>query len=249
VTGWSSALLRVHLTCVAAATILFWAAALTAKGGRIHRAAGRWFARAVYAAAVTGGVLAVVELIAPALVRPPDPSMSPEAFRALVQQDRPVMWLALYVVLILVAPVQHGVATVAAGADPRRLKSVVHALLNALALASSFVLVPAAVVWQRPLYLLVVPIGFVVGLRNLSYAARARAVPVDWQREHFTSTLTAGITLHTTLLVFGTSRALAWPLTGWQALLPWVLPALVGLVAIGWLRRVWKPRDPGAPSV
>ena len=107
---------------------------------------------------------------------------------------------------------------------------------------------PAAAVWQRPLYFLLVPAGFVVGLRNLSYAGRPRATPAEWEREHLTSQLTAGISLHTALYVFGTSRTLGWSVQGWSALLPWVMPAVAGLTAIVWLRRARRPRDPGGRS-
>jgi hypothetical protein len=71
----------------------------------------------------------------------------------------------------------------------------------------------------------------------MAYAARKQATAAEWRREHLTSLLTAGITLHTTLLVFAASRTLKLQLPGWQMWLPWLLPALVGLPLIFWLRR------------
>jgi hypothetical protein len=103
-------------------------------------------------------------------------------------------------------------------------------------------LLPAGVVWRQPAYALIAPIGFIVGLRNLSYAGRSAASPLDWQREHLTSQLTAGITLHTALLVFGTSRTLQWaPSAAWMLWIPWLLPAVVGLAFIGALRQRTRP--------
>ena len=243
-TGWASALLRIHLACALGAGALFWVAAFLRKGEARHRAIGRWFARLIYTAAATGAVLAVADLAAPHLVRPPDPALSAEALRDLARRAAPTMWLALFVLLIIVAPVQHGVAAVAAGPDPRRVRSAVHATLNTLSILATFAFVPASIAWHQPVYLIVAPIGFVVGLRNLGYAARSSAAPVDWQREHLTSMLTAGITLHTALLVFGTSRTLQWALAGWMQLLPWVLPAVVGALVIAVFRRrgPWRSR-------
>jgi hypothetical protein len=57
------------------------------------------------------------------------------------------------------------------------------------------------------------------------------------RREHLTSLVTGGITLHTALLVFGMTRSLELQLTGALSLLPWTVPALVGAVVIGILRR------------
>jgi len=229
------------LACALAATLLFWVTALARKGAPLHRASGRRFAQFIYAASATGGLLALVELVAPALVRPADPALSAEVAQQITDQTRQTMWLALYVLLIIVAPVQHGVAAVAAGPVPRRMRSWPHATLNTLALLASLLLLPSAIVWQQSTYLVVAPLGFVIGLRNLSYAGRPSAAPIDWQREHLTSMLTAGVTLHTTLLVFGTSRTLRWVLSGWTQWVPWVGPALIGLAIIIALRRRRSP--------
>lgn len=223
------ALLGAHLLCAAGATACFWTAALASKGQRLHRTAGFWFARLVYLTAASGATLAVLRLWALRRVAPADvPS-------AVLEQQ--TMWLVLYVLLIIVAPVQHGVAVVAAAGAPRRVRSPAHAVLSILSMLGSLLLLPAALLWEQWLFVIVVPIGLAVGLRNLSYASRATATRQEWEREHLTSQLTAGITLHTALLVFGTSRTLGLLLTGIASLWPWMAPALVGLPAILWLRR------------
>jgi hypothetical protein len=233
------ALLGAHLLCASGATACFWAAALAAKGQRLHRASGFWFARLAYVTAATGATLALVRLFALRHVNPLDvPAASIE------QQT---MWLVLYVLLIIVTPIQHGLAVIAAGAIPRRVRSRTHAALNILSMIGSLVLLPAALLWEQWLFLIVVPIGLIVGLRNLSYAGRVTAGRLDWEREHLTSQLTAGITLHTALLVFGTSRTLGLHLTGLASLWPWTVPALLGVPAIVWFRRS-RGADPSTRS-
>lgn len=147
------------------------------------------------------------------------------------------MWFVLYLLLIVVAPTQHGVAVVAAGPNPRAVRSRPHVILALASMASTVALIPAALLWARWHFLVVAPIGLIVGARNIGYANRTRAERADWEREHLTSTLTAGVTLHTALLVFGTSRSLGLMLTGVASWLPWIAPALVGLPAIAWQRR------------
>ncbi len=236
-TGWAHALLRVHLVLAFSAIAVFWIAAATSKGGARHRSAGRWFSRLIYAAAAAGAVLAVATLMAPASVRPPNPAASPEELAATARQTWQLMWLTLYVLVIIVSPVQHGLAVVAAAGQPSRLRTWPHLTLCLLAMLGSAVLLPVLVVWQQATWLVLAPIGFVMGLRQMAYAARREATPTEWRHEHLTSLLTAGITLHTTFLVFATSRSLQWQLHGWQMWVPWILPALVGLPVILWLRR------------
>lgn len=237
-TNWARALLGVHLVCAFGATALFWAAALSSKGGGPHRSAGRWFSRAIYGAAFFGGLLALAALVAPASVHVPD--AAPPLSEDTIRQTRQLMWLAFYILVILVAPVQHGLAVVAAGPLPFLLRTRLHASLCLLAMLGSVVLLPALVAWSQPMWLVVAPIGFVVGLRQLAYAARPAATPAEWKREHLTSLLTAGVVLHTVLFVFGTSRTAHMQLEGWQAWLPWLLPAAVGVPVLLRLRRSWS---------
>ena len=236
-TGWAHALLRVHLLCAFGAAAVFWVAASTSKGGIRHRWAGRWFSRLVYTAAASGTILALASLVAPGSVRVPDASASKPALEVAAHQTRQLMWLTLYVVLIIVSPVQHGLGVVAAAGRPPRLRTWPHLTLCLLSMLGSAALLPTLMVWQQPTWLVLAPIGFIVGLRQMAYAARPAATAEEWRREHLTSLLTAGITLHTTMLVLTTSRVLKWPQHGWQMWLPWILPALVGLPLILWLRR------------
>ena len=195
----------------------------------MHRQAGSWFARLVYVTAATGGTLAVAHLLVP--------SWFPAASSAsAATTERQTMWLVLYVLLIIVAPVQHGTAVARARAVPARVRSRLHATLAILSILGTFALLPAALLWGRWLFLIIVPIGLAIGLQSLAYAARTAATRREWEREHLTSQITAGVTLHTALLVFGTSRTLGLTLAGGAAILPWVVPALVGLPVISWLR-------------
>jgi uncharacterized membrane protein len=218
--------LALHLACAFSATLTFWITASAAKGGSVHRRTGRAFARLVYATAVSGGLLAATRLVAPG-TGPPE----------LVEAERHVSWFVLYVLLIIVTPVQHGLAVVAAGDEPPRVRSRVHAALTFGSMTGTLALLPAALLWQEWYYLIVAPLGLVIGLRNLAWASRTRATASEVRREHLTSLVTGGITLHTALLVFGMTRSLELQLTGALSLLPWTVPALVGAVVIGILRR------------
>jgi hypothetical protein len=195
----------------------FWVTAAVATGGVTHRQTGRWFSQSIYAAAATGFPLAV--------------------FGPLAASTPHLTWLVLYLLVVVITPVQHGLAVIAAGPSPMRVRSRLHAVLNLAAMGGSLLLFPASIVWQSLWFLLVVPAGFVVALRNMRYASRTAASPADWQREHLTSLLTAGIAMHTAFFVLTATR---WPemfghgLWRWAA---WLLPTLVGLPVIALVRR------------
>jgi hypothetical protein len=225
------ALLRVHLTFALSSTVVFWATAFAPKGGPFHRKAGRWFARLIYATAWTGGTMAVADLLAPTWFHRAASTIDVQRLEA------QTMWLVLYVLLIIVAPVQHGLAVVAAGADPSRVKSRTHGALNAASIAGTVLMLGASVAWQQWIFLIVVPFGFIVGLRAMSYATETAATENEVRREHLTSMITAGITLHTAFFVFGTTRSLGLRLDGVVQLVPWAVPALIGVPAILWYRR------------
>lgn len=181
----------------------------------------------MYAAAATGAPLAVAGPLAAATPH--------------------LTWLVLYLLVAIIASVQHGLAVVAAGPAPRRVRSHVHLTLNLAAMAGTLLLFPAAIVWQALWFLLVAPAGFAIGLRNLAYANRPAASRAEWEREHLTSLITSGVVFHTAFFVLS---ALRWPvLTGggrWMAA-AWLLPAVVGLPAVAVLRyRRRRPADPRA---
>ena len=214
----------------------FWVAAFSVKGGPFHRLAGTWFLRLIYAAAFTGGALALSGIAFPTWGHPRQPGQTAEAWAALLDAHRQTMWVVLYVLLIILAPAQHGVAVVGAGPVPARVRSRLHATLNLMCLAGTVLLLAACVVWQRGIFVTLVPIGFAIGLRNMSYASRRSATPRDWEREHLTSLITAGVTVHTALVVFGASRTLGLAFTGPSELLLWILPTAIGLPIAWWIR-------------
>jgi uncharacterized membrane protein len=230
-------LLGAHLACAFTATAAFWAAAFAEKGGPRHRAVGRWFAILIYATASSGGLMGLIGLVTPLSMVQLAGTEPAELLARLARTERQTMAFVFYVLVIIVAPVQHGLAVVSAGAEPRRVRSRAHSMLNLAGMLGTALLLFASVVWQRWVFLLVVPAGLAIGLRNMAYASRGSATPSDWEREHLTSLLTAGITLHTALLVFGSSRALGMQLAGVAALIPWLLPATLGLPVIWRLRR------------
>lgn len=210
-----SFVLGVHLVCAFGATVVFWVPIAASKGGPLHLAAGRVYARLIYATALTGAPLAVLLFVS---------ATEPAAART-------AAFLA-YLVTILVQPVQHGIAVVRARRG-RFEPSAFHTAAAWAAIVAGVAIGAAAIVWREWPFLLVSPIGPVMGWRALRYGRKRLA----WREEHIVAMVMSGIAVHTAMLVFGTSRTLHLTLTGAAAYVPWLLPALVGVPLL-----VWKVR-------
>ncbi len=65
-----------------------------------------------------------------------------------------------------------------------------------------------------------------------------------WWYEHMGAMLGGGIAFHTAFLVIGAGRLLGVQLTGFTAVVPWILPSLIGIPAtaiwVGYYRRKFK---------
>ena len=205
--------LGVHLACAFGATAVFWIPLFADKGGALHIGAGRLYARLIYLTAITGAPLALLMLL----------SASDASAR------HTAVFLG-YLLTILVMPVYHGVRVVRARRAGGRVGSPLHTLLAASAIGAGVGLGAAAIAWREWPFLLMSPIGPVLGVRALRYAAdSSRLSGAGWREEHIVSMVMSGIAVHTAMLVFGTTRTLHMTFTGAAAYLPWLLPAIVGL--------------------
>ena len=68
--------------------------------------------------------------------------------------------------------------------------------------------------------------GMLQYVRNPPTSARA------WMYEHLGAMLGSGIAFHTAFAVFGMNRLFEINLGGWFAIVPWILPAAIGIPAI-----------------
>lgn len=203
--------LGAHLACAFGATALFWIPLAAAKGGALHIQAGRLYARLIYLTAITGAPLAVLMLVSART----DADVRTAAFLG-------------YLMAILVMPVYHGVRVVRARDARARVGSPLHTMLALWAIAGGVLLGAAAVWWREWPFVLMSPIGPVLGIRALRYANSSRLRLPGWREEHIVFMVMSGIAVHTAMLVFGATRTLEMTFTGAAVYLPWLLPTLIG---------------------
>ena len=219
--------LSVHVLGGITGLAAFWTPALARKGGHTHVQIGRIFYNATCLVAVTGLAMAAMILAAPTPARP-----------------RMLAFFLIYLVIITFAPVYHGVRVLETRAEPARLRSPFHTAVNVSAIVGAAAMVALAFIAHQPVFAALSPIGILVGRGNLRFARMAYASRMSWWYEHMGSMLGGGIAFHTAFLVIGAGRILGAHLTGTAAVIPWILPSIVGIPAtqiwIGYYRRKFE---------
>lgn len=209
----------------------FWVPIFAKKGAKVHVRFGQvyvWSAYVVLAAAAIALTIRFAALTADGI----GPAERPELFAFLV-------FLA-YLTLVTFVTVRHGMQVLQSKRDPAAIGTPLNIALAWSAIAASiFIILYAAILRPSNMVLLFAlsPIGLVVGFGNLRYFKGASSSPRAWMYEHLGAMLGGGIAFHTAFAVFGSAQLFDLGLTGWVAVIPWVLPAAIGIPATSiWTR-------------
>ena len=235
-------LILAHVATGFVGLVAFWVPVFARKGGRTHVRAGRVY---VYCAYVV--TLSAVTASAGRIV-----SYRVQGIRLADQPDLYGVSLFLgYLGLVSFATVRQGMRVLATRRAPETLRTPVHEALAWASIGSSAALIGFALAeWSdvSPVLLGLSPIGLFTGRNMLRLMRNPRARRMGWFYSHLGSMLGGGIAFHTAFVVFGVQRLWAYELGGPLAIVPWILPTVVGVPAIFlWIRhyrRKFKHRAP-----
>ena len=229
--------LGLHIVAGLIGLAAFWTPAIARKGGVTHVRAGRVFFWATCVVAGSGVVMATLLLVNPLAVKLPSRPLSPERLAARVPEIRLTSLFLFYLVLITFTPVYHGVRVLATRRSPEQLRTLFHTAIHVAAIAASLAMVVLGLTRRQPVFFFMSPIGFLIGAGGLQFARRPYATPMAWWYEHLGSMLGGGIAFHTAFLVLGAGRLFGLRLDGPWAVVPWLLPTLIGVPAsVYWTR-------------
>lgn len=242
---------QVHVVVGAMALLIFWVPLIVRKGSLDHRRFGRWFASLMYAVAGTGLLMSLLDLYQPLAMHVTGLSLDTEAGAAAAAELRGWAWFLFSLSVLVLTTTRHGWLVVQHKQDRSALRSPVH-----LGLCSLLVLVGVLLLWQAMLrseVLMAVFGGFEVflGLSYLHYIFKPSLAPKEWWTEHLGALIGSGIGAYTAFLVFG-GNTLFQSIFGGSfstvSIVLWIMPGLIGGVAIAWLTRYYRRRF-GAGSV
>ncbi len=220
---------QIHVFTGFIALALFWIPALAKKGGSLHRRAGQLFTSSVYLL-LGSSALGIALNLAEHLLG--------------IDRDTPAqmafMFLLLYLSITTFAAVHHAVRVVETRHCPEDINTAFHRGLVYTLLGASAVLIAVALVAGSPFIIAFAPIGL-LGARDVHrYMRTPQTRHMSWFYAHMGAMIGAGIALHTAFAVFGARRLFGLEPDGFWGVLPWFLPAAIGLVASALLERHYR---------
>ena len=231
-----------HIVFGSIALALFWIPALARKGSKLHVIVGRYYAWAMYAVVISAFIASVMVLADPLAIRHPERVFAPERAAELADRYRMFAWFLLMLSVLVFASVRHGMEALREKREPGRLKRPFHRL-TILLLAVLGIFVGFYGLANSQWLLLIFGIVSVNGAFGLFRdSVIEKPTRNDLVRAHLNGLIGSGIGTHTAFFAFGGSRFLAEVLPGQWQLLPWVLPTVIGIIAIRRLERRWSAK-------
>ena len=230
-----NALVFLHIVAGFIGLAAFWVPVFAKKGGRAHVRFGRVYTWCAYVVTLTAVVVSLGRVASYRL-------------DGIGITDRPDLYgftcLLGYLGIATFASVRQAIRVVATRRAPEALRTPFHVALSWASIAGSVVAVAVALTaWSEvsPILLGMSPIGVIIGSNNLRVIRRPRE-HMAWFYSHLGSMLGGGIAFHTAFLVFGLGRFVSLEIPGVLAVLPWLLPTLIGIPAIVLWTRHYRRR-------
>ncbi len=214
---------------------VFWIPIVVRKGGHWHVTLGRIFVNCAYVVLFTAGITVIYRLVS-MLLAGEGPTVRPAAFSF-------VIFLG-YLTLVTFITVRHSIGVLLTKRDPASLRTGFNIFMSKLAIASSVGLIIYTVIFRPPTWILLIalsPIGLGVGYGIHKYLSGELKSQKQWLYEHLGGMIGAGIAFHTAFAVFGFGQLFEFRIEGLLAIVPWVLPAIIGIPAtVLWTRHYQK---------
>ena len=238
-----NALVGVHIATGFVGLAAFWIPVFARKGGRAHVQAGRVYAYCAYVVTLSAVTASAGRILS-------------FQFQGIGFADRPDLYgfsvFLGYLGLVTFATVRQAMRVVATRRAPETLRTPFHEALGWASIAGSIVVIAVALgAWtdSSPILLGLSPIGLFTGSSMLRLMRNPGAQHMGWFYSHLGSMLGGGIAFHTAFIVFGAQRLWAYELAGPLAIVPWILPTVVGIPAIVvWTRYYRRKFGRAAPA-
>ena len=237
-------LVTVHIAVGSAVLVLFWIPAFAKKGSPLHVRIGRIYVISMYVVVVTAFIASLIVLADPIGIRRPGQTLDTATTAHLAARIRLFSLFLLMLSVLVFASLRHGICALRERHEPGTLRRSGHrallGVLGALALVVGFLGI------RNGAMLLIIfsgislagAIGMFRDTRVENPDRRAQLIA------HLNGLIGSGIGVYTAFFAFGGSRLLGEILTGDWQVVPWLLPAIIGMFAISRLERPYRRSAP-----
>ncbi len=233
---------NIHIIGGFVGLFLYWIPILSKKGSPLHRKVGVfwvWLARVVLMTAFLGILMYVPKL------------MAAEEYLFTHPNSYAFIMFLGYLSLVTYVVTVYAVAVLKHKTDVTQLATPFMKSMAYLSILLSVWIIFYALVYKPDAKLVLLalsPVGLTTGWGMLNYMKGEQTSKRAWLYEHLGSMIGAGIAFHTAFAVFGMTRMFDIGLTGWVAVIPWVLPTIIGIPASVLWRRHYQKKFKEIPA-
>ena len=239
-----ASLLTAHIIVGTIAVFAFWLPVIARKGSPLHVKAGRIYSWTMYAVSATAIVMSAAVLYDPVGIRFPERGLEMQTAFAVANGNRMFAMFLLMLGLLVLSALRHGLLALRVRrGEAGALRATSHRILL-VTLGTMGVVVSIIGFRNWELLLMIFGVLSVSGsIGMLREARRPQLTPREALIAHFDGLIGTGIGAYTALFAFGGREFLSTLLSGQWQVIPWVTPAIVGMLAGAWLKRQYsEPR-------
>ncbi len=214
----SKALLSIHIFAGAVSLILFWLPIFTRKGGKAHRQIGKIYVLLMWIVVVTSAILSIKNVI--------------------IGYYEPAAFLG-FIAIITASPLWYGIAALKQkrGVSANYIRTHLIFAWAQLVFGILLIIYGLQIEGMGVLMLIFGILGSVNGGQALRSYYQQKKLEVDGYELHFSGMIISGIAAYTAFAAFGGRQFFSDILTGYWMVLPWVLPTIIGVAIIEYMKR------------
>ena len=221
-----------HIAAGGIALILFWIPAIARKGGKTHIRTGWFYVASMSVVVVTAFALSGLAFTIPVAIRQITRPLSPTELSDFLRSQRVFATFLAYLAGVTLASGWQGIWAIEAKRQPKTMRTPFSLALNVAVVIGGFIVLALGMMYRSGPLIGLSPIGPLVGAGNLRYLLRGPQSRMHWWYEHLGSMIGTGIAGYTAFLVFGGSRLFPSVARSQLYTIFWVLPSVVGVLAI-----------------
>lgn len=224
--------------------VFFWIAAYAKKGGKLHSKIGHWYAKSMYFVGFSALSLSLMLIIDPLGFKFSGHRFSAEQQAAIIASSRDTGIFLIAISVLVIVGVRHGLQAVRAKGNQALMRREDNLFINITLLVTGVWLGTIATGGSPSsvLFYIFATLCAVTAIINLRFCLKRQVKRTDQIIAHLSSIIGAGIGSHTAFFVFGANRLFAELLSGYFAIIPWVLPSVVGIFFTFQQARKYRPR-------